>query len=62
MEYKDREDILPFTGERKGVCLQLLLLSCLMQVLLMHVCSYATVSRVGEVCLYQGTGGRVSKE
>lgn len=21
MEYKDREDVVPFTGERKGVCL-----------------------------------------
>jgi len=24
MEYKDREDVVPFTGEKKGVCLYLL--------------------------------------
>lgn len=34
-----------------------------LQILLIHVCSYATYVSVGEECLYQGVGGKgVSEE
>ena len=122
MEYKDREDIVPFTGEKKGACATatkwmygcyiqgyilcrasseasavrshhmlvmyfsgdeesrcvcvfvyqqsrhtaVITVPLSLQVLLMHVCSYATYSSEGEVCVcvcvcvyvYQGRGGR----